>query len=180
MSVSGKLLNGLLVLTVLIVFADRALGDEPLEPSRTYASCSPSGRFCAEMNAEERQTIVRQGDTEIWRMEGWFEDAYLADDGDHLVVGYWGLSLLPVNFSPGTVVVTFYRRGELVQKVQVSEIVHDLKSLPITGSHRLWGRTIGFDEFGRFIVRTAENRAIAFNVADGSIVDEWATPLSAD
>jgi hypothetical protein len=175
-----KISRSALALIVVFLFAHSASGDEELNPAKTYVRCSPNGQFCAEMNVEKVQTIVRQGGREIWRMEGWFEDVYLADDGNHLVVGYEGLSLLPIKFSPRTTIVTFYRRGELIRKVYVSEIIRDLNSLPLTGSHRLWGRTAGFDKMGRFIVRTVEDRAFAFDVTDGSVIEEWSAHSLSD
>jgi len=175
----SKIAGSALALILVFLFAHSALGDEELRPPKTYVRCSPNGQFCAEMSAEKRQTIIRHGGREIWRMEGWFEDAYLADDGDHLVVGYWGGPHLPVNFSPRTTVVTFYRRGELIKKVHVSGIFRDLHSLPLTGSHRLWGRTLGFDKKGRFIINTTESRAFAFDVRSGNVVEAWFAPWGA-
>lgn len=113
-------------------------------------------------------------------MDRWFPDAYIADNGEHLIVGHGGLGLIPVRFHPSTTILTFWRRGELVRKVPLTEIVEDLSRLRLTGGHRLWGQTLGFDDQGRFLVQTVEDRVLAFDVKDGSLVETWPSPPYGD
>ncbi|WP_420345155.1 hypothetical protein [Pelagibius sp.] len=152
------------------------LADEELRLPEDKTICSPSGVYCAGMSVIDRRTTVFKHGRPSWSMDRWFPDAYLADDGDHLIVGHGGLGLVPVRFHPSTTILTFWRRGELVRKVPLTEIVEDLSRLPLTGGHRRWGRTLGFDDQGRFLVQTVEDRVLAFDVKDGSLVDTWPSP----
>ncbi len=43
--------------------------------------------------------------------------AALAGDGAHLVIGHDGMKLLPFDAGPGTVVLTFIQRGEVIRRV---------------------------------------------------------------
>ncbi|WP_193367388.1 hypothetical protein [Pelagibius marinus] len=160
-----------------------ALADEPLPLPEDKTVCSPSGIYCAEVRVgsgplknDPRTTVLKSGKA-LWSMPGWFRDPYLADNGDHLVVGNDGLGLIPMRYNPPITILTFWRRGELVRKVPLSEIVLDASNLGITGSHRLWGRTLGFDEQGRFVVQTVEDRALAFDPKSGLLVDIWPKSL---
>jgi len=86
------------------------------------------------------------------------------------------LDLLPLDFSSDTVVVTFYRKGEVVRKVRISDVIRELANLELTASHYRWGRMEGFDADGHFVIRTVEDRALAFDVDDGDIVREYTKP----
>ena len=57
-----------------------------------------------------------------------------ATDGAHLVVGHEGINLLPLDAGPGTVVVTFIRRGEVIRGVTLAQVLRDLSSLERTAS----------------------------------------------
>ena len=177
---SGQLFSALMVFWLS---AGAALADEPLPLPEDKTVCSPSGVYCAEMRVasglykNDARTTVLKGGKALWSMPGWFRDPYLADDGDHLVVGNNGLELIPTRYHPPITILTFWRRGELVRKVPLSEIVLDASNLGITGPHRLWGRTLGFDEQGRFLVQTVEDRALAFDPKSGMLVDSWPRPL---
>ena len=171
---SGQLFSSLMVFWLS---GAAALADEPLPPPRDKTICSPSGVYCADIRVTSKRTTVRKGKREIWSMPGWFGDAYLADDGEHFVVGYWGYNLLDLKAGPGTTMITFWRRGELVRKVPLSEVITDLSNLTRTASHYSWGHTVGFDSEGRFLVQTVEDRALAFDPKSGILVDSWPRPL---
>lgn len=150
-----------------------ALADEPLPPPEPKTVCSPNEAYCAELNPAAPRTTIWKDGQEVWSMPGWFGDAYLADDGEHFVTGYWGFNLLALKAGPNTTMITFWRRGELVRKVALSEIISNLSNLRRTASHYFWGYTVGFDEGGRFLVQTVEDRVLAFDPKSGALVDSW-------
>lgn len=150
--------------------ASSALADAPLPAPEDKAVCSPSGVACAVMNVDAGRTSFVKDGRVLWRMPGWFRDAYLADDGEHFVVGYDGLSLL-WEPRPDTTMITFWRRGRLVRDVALSEVIEDFSRLERTASHLLWGHTVGFDARGRFLVHTVEDRMLAFDVESGFVVE---------
>jgi hypothetical protein len=108
----------------------------------------------------------------LWAMYGWFRVAALADDGDHLVTGYWGMNLIPVNYNKKEVMLYFFRRGELLNHVTLDQIIGDFFKLMRTASHYFWGNYGGFDRDGRYVVRTVEGRRLRFDVTKGTPIPE--------
>ncbi len=137
--------------------------------------CSANETVCADMRVDPDHTTVRAGDDVLWRVDRWFRDAYLTDDGAHLVAGEHGFVMLKAaDGHAETVILTFWTDGQLIRTVTLAEIVGDLDNLWRSVSHYRWGTTDGFDENGRFVLHTVENRRIAFDVATGEIVETWA------
>lgn len=151
------------------------LADEPPRPPEDKTVCSPNGAACAEMDAEARHTTVSKNGAVVWSMPGWFRDAYLADDGEHFVVGNDGRTLIP-DRRPDRKVVAFWRRDRLLREVALSDVIEDFSALTPTVSHFLWGHAVGFDERGRFLVHTVEDRVLAFEVESGALMETWHEP----
>jgi hypothetical protein len=104
-------------------------------------------------------------------MAGWFRLAALSDDGEILVAGYDGMNLLPLDYSPDLVVLTFYRRGAFIAEVTLDQVIDDFAALERTVSHYNWGYYLGFDQAGRYVIETVEGRRIAFDAATGVMVE---------
>ena len=165
-------------LTLTGCLATTAHADQPLPPPADHVICSANGVHCAVMDvAANRIQVVSDGQV-TWQMAGWFRDAYVADDGAHMVVGYDGLNLLQMNYRPDTVMITFLRRGAIIHEVPIAALIDDFESLEETVSHFHWGMMLGIDETGQFIVQTVEDRRIAFDVTTGAVVGitETASP----
>lgn len=166
-----------LLVSLLIVFSVLASGssfaDSPLPPPQKKDVWSGNKQFCAEMDPRTRLTTVfavQHGSRERkWSMPGWFRVAYLADDGEHLVIGHEGINLLPLNLDKNDILIYFVKRGEVIKTVTVSELVKNRTSLKRTASHLLWGSYLGIDEDGHFGVETVENRSLYFDVTTGEI-----------
>ncbi len=120
-------------------------------------------------------TEVRIGEAGqvLWSMAGWFRLAALSDDGETLVAGYDGMNLLPLDYSPDLVILTFYRRGKPVATVTLDEVIDDFAALERTVSHYNWGHYLGFDDAGRYVIETVEGHRIAFDVRTGAVVERW-------
>jgi hypothetical protein len=108
----------------------------------------------------------------VWSMYGWFRVAALADDGDHLVVGYWGMNLIPINYDKRQVMLYFFKRGELINYVTLDRIILDNSKLQRTVSHYHWGNFEGLDQAGRYVISTVEGRKIRFDVTKGAPIAE--------
>jgi hypothetical protein len=150
----------------------RSLADAPLPAPEVREIWPPSKKFCVVMNPEPSTTTVyRIADdgkrTRQWVMPGWFRVAYLADDGDHLIVGHGGINLLPLDVTAREPMIRFFKRGKLVNMVTLGELLKDQSSLKRTASHYLWGNYLGLDKQGHFVVETVEDRKLAFDVATG-------------
>jgi len=141
--------------------------------SQDKTVCSASGVYCARMDVDQNETVIVTGEQALWTMKGWFRDAHLANDGEHLVAGYDGLVLLQEDYRADTTMITFWDRGHLIRAVPLSEVIIDDADLIPTVSHYLWGRSEGFDADGRFVVHTIENRRIAFDVKTGHSITSW-------
>ena len=94
-------MQALVLAGALLNVAWPASADAPLAPRSPVTKCSPSRQFCA--TADPRLDAVLVYPTydrqrERWRLAGWERAFDLADDGDHLVVCYSGLNLLPLDY----------------------------------------------------------------------------------
>lgn len=125
------------------------------------------------MVVADDEVLVITGRQVLWALKGWFRDAYLTDDGAHLVTGYDGLNLLQRDYQSDTTMLTFWRQGRKVRDVPLSEMIADVSRLVPTVSHYLWGHSEGIDSEGRFVVHTIENRRIAFDMGTGRAVENW-------
>ncbi len=165
------------MLTAAGLAVPHAKADAPLPPPQDKTVCSQNGAFCAVMDAGSVRTNVVKDGKVLWSMPGWFRDAHLADDGEHLVVGYQGLGLLQWDYRPQTTLITFWRRGRLLRRVPLSEVIEDTDNLELTVSHFRWGRTLGIDGQGRFLVHTVEDRRMAFDIESGKLLEAWPAPF---
>ena len=160
----------LLFLTTAILSAS-ALADEPMMPPAVWETCSPSGEYCARLDPAENSILAYKPGVEtivLWRAQGWSSVAALADDGEHLVLGYEGANLIPLDYRPDMAMLTFYRRGEVFRTVRLEELITDTAiKMNRTVSHYHWGDYLGLDAGGRYLVRTAIGREIRFDMTTG-------------
>jgi hypothetical protein len=152
-----------------------AAADEPLAKPWPKTVCSANQAYCAVMDSASWTTDVRVGEAGpvLWSLAGWFRLAALSDDGQTLVAGYDGMNLLPLDYSPDMVILTFYRRGAPVAEVTLDDVIDDFAALERTVSHYNWGHYLGFDEAGRYVIETVEGRRIAFDARTGAMVESW-------
>ena len=167
----GRAMVLLLTAFPLLTAGGWLLADEPLPPPEVCEVWSTGKQFCAVMDPKaSRTTVYRIGDgkrCEQWAMQGWFRVAYLADDGDHLIVGHGGINLLPLDVTAREPMIWFYKRGKLIATVTLGELLKKQSSLRRTVSHYEWGNCLGLDKEGHFVVKTVEDRVLAFDVATG-------------
>jgi hypothetical protein len=163
----------LLAAAGLLAAAWSASADEPLARPSPWTVCSPSRVYCALSDPQSWTTRAFRAGQEgmvLWSMPGWFRVAALADDGSHLVTGYDGMNILPRNARRDTVLLAFYRHGELIAQARLADVIEDFGSLEPTVTGLNWGYYVGFDARGRYVVETVERRRLAFDVTTGRIV----------
>ncbi len=149
-----------------------ALADGPLSPPSDYKAYSSSRRCYAFLDAKNRTTtVVRETKgnppARLWDMPGWFRVVSLSDDCEHLVVGFDGSNLLPLDFQPDVVMLRFFNRGKLLREVKLNELVRDQTKLRRTASHFYWGYYVGFDNRDRYVLETVDGGHIAFDATTG-------------
>ena len=100
-------------------------------------------------------------------MPGWFRWLLVSNDGTHVVTGYDGLNLIPINYAEDTVMFTFWAKGKEIRRVRLKEIIPSKSVLTRTMSHYEWGTIERIDEKNRLVVRRADGKALFFDVATG-------------
>ena len=153
---------------LLSTAAWRAAADSPLPAPADYKAQSPNGSCYALLEVKSaRTTVFRRAKgrpaVRLWDMAGWFRVVSLSDDCEHLVVGYDGSNLLPLDFTPDLVMLRFFERGRLLREVRLNELIRDRSKLQRTVSHYNWGRYLGFDQRNRYLVETVEGERIVFS-----------------
>ena len=172
----------LVLATVAYLPGKEAAGDTPLPPPQKKEVWCGSHHYCAVMDSRLRLTTVFKVDgntrTKLWAMPGWYRVAFLADDGERLVIGHEGINLLPANTENSDILAYFVRKREVVATATLADIV-EKSHLRRTASHLNWGEYLGIDEDCRFRVQTVEGKRLWFDVQTGKRVrsaDTEATP----
>jgi hypothetical protein len=152
----------------------RVLADTLLPPPERKELWCGSHHYCAVMDPRLRLTTVYKVDgttrKKLWMMPGWFRVAFLADDGEHLVIGHEGGNLLPLTVENSDILAYFVRKGEVVATATLADLVENKSSLRRTASHYHWGEYLGIDEDCRFRVQTVEGKKLWFEVQTGKRV----------
>jgi hypothetical protein len=173
--------------------------DLPMVPPEDYEARSPNGEYVARITVTPpRPTIyaLRSGvEVEKWSMDGFHRQVYLADDGQHLLIGYVDLILRPghsskespelaaknardtihswgpANYSPDMVMLQFVERGQVVREITLHELMPDLSKMLKTASSWYWGDfSPGLNDRGEFVAQTADYRELHFDVKTGRLI----------
>lgn len=158
-----------------LVVSVTAHSDQPLAVPETRRIPAPAGNCWVDTDAGDRATTayrrVRGTTRTLWSINGWYRVAALAADCEHFVTGYDGVNLLPENYSPDTVMLSFYRNGNIIRRVTLAELVTDLSRLKKTVSHWSWGHYIGLEQGTRYRVTTVDHGDILFDMTTGRPLD---------
>lgn len=167
--------KNILILLALLLAADPALAFRP----GPREICSPSGNYCATLNPLGGYiTVYEAGDKRavLWTADGYSSVAALADDGQHLVLG-WTISpnsgfgvvgnMVPLDYDNYTL-LEFYRRGHIFRRVSLGDIMTDAEiKTDRVGEFYRWGDYLGLDEDGYFVLRAATGREIRLDMTTG-------------
>lgn len=163
-----------LVIASILLFVAQAFGDAPLPSPSRVERWSLNRRYVAVADPKtDTITIYRvEGQTrmEFWSRDGWERAFDLANDGEHLIVCYSGLNLLPLNYETSSAMLSFYKRGVAIRKWSLRELIPDLSKLQRTVSHYRWGHCVGFDSAGLYEVQTVDRGRLRFDVHSGELV----------
>ena len=152
------------------------LADAPLPPPATYVIRSSSPSCFAVSDAPKATTTAFKttstgGKVELWKVAGWHRVAVLSGDCRHLVVGYGGQNLIPLDYDPATVMLRFYRMGSPVREVRFDELIRDRSRLVRTASHYSWGR-LGRVDGHLLHVDTVDRGDLVFDMETGLLVSK--------
>jgi hypothetical protein len=158
-----------------------AVADAPIISGDDDRIESRNRKFVALPSKDRKETIiydrtVRQ--REIWRMPGWEESGSLSDDGDYLVRSSPHSNLIDLDYKPDLTMLAFYRRGTLIRKVPLSELIRDFRSMPRSVSHYFWGYYLGLSALHRYDVHTVEGRLISYDITTGQPVRNQPRPMA--
>jgi len=186
-------------LVAVVVLARSLHADLPAKPPEDYEVRSPNGQYLARIIVTPPQTTVyalQQGvEVPQWSMKGFHRTVYLADDGQHLVIGYTNLVLRPeyaskeslelasknardsisawspAVYSPDMVILQFVDRGRIIREVTLRELVPDASKMIKAVSSWHWGEFLpGLNGQGEFVVRTVDYRELHFDVKTGQLL----------
>lgn len=129
-------------------------------------------------------------------MNGFHRKVYLADDGQHLLIGYVDLVLRPeivreaeapdiaaknardtihawgpATYSPDMVMLQFVELGRIIREVTLRELMPDLSKMIKTASSWHWGDfSPGLNSRGEFVVQTIDHRELRFDIKTGRLI----------
>ena len=155
--------NSVAVVVLSAILTSPAPADAPLPPPATTRVTSPRGTCQAVASVgPARITVQAQPGHTSWSLPFWNPNLVLSDDCAILGIGYFGSNLLTTaDRNADTVVMTFYRQGQIARTVRLDELYPDLAVLPATASHWLWFQKTDWN--GRdWTVHTVDGRMVAF------------------
>lgn len=137
---------------------------------------SANKRYFAVPGSDQQSTVVfkrlgRKKREKLWEAPVWSPAAYLADDGDHLVIAYEGGNLLSHRYQFDQVMVSFYRRETMIKSVSLNEIILDGTRLEVSDSGVQWGFFVGLIGSTKFALDTVERRRLIFDIATGKLLE---------
>src|SRR5262245_46981700 len=137
----------------LLAAASRVLADEPLPPPAKYTVCSPDQAYCAVADPATHSVavFVRGTVKPVWSLSTWHRQGFLANDGNHMVIGPPGLNLISLEAKPSDPLLTFMDRNAVVRIVSVGELFPGMSSLRRTASHYAWGSIVGISQHNQLI-----------------------------
>jgi hypothetical protein len=160
-------------LLVIAAIIGTARADTPLPPPSTVIALSPNRavRAVSEPHCDTRIENVKHGDV-LWRIPGWHRAMFVANDGNHLVTEYNGLNLIPKDYTPHLVLLTFWSAGAKIKEITVGELFPDRTVLQETDSHYAWGLVKGVDSAGSLKVHLMDGRMMYFDISSGKRIKE--------
>ncbi|MCG2715117.1 MAG: hypothetical protein L6422_02315 [Candidatus Marinimicrobia bacterium] len=140
---------------------------------------SPNKEFFATVTPDRKITTVYKVDwhgnigrnKKFWSMGGYFQVAWLSNDGKYLVGGYEGLNFLPVDYTKDQVMLSFFKCGELISEVRLNQLITNFSRLQKIESGYNWGKYLGLNAAGYFVVETVEGKKILFDMSTGKSVE---------
>jgi hypothetical protein len=165
---------GALRLIALVAIAGTNIrADTPLPPPSIKTALSPNGaiRAVSEPNSDTRVEDVKQNKV-LWRLPGWHRAMFVANDGSHVVTEYDGLNLIPRDFTPDLVLLTFWSDGKKIKEITVGQLFPDRTLLQKTVSHYAWGTVEGINSDGSLKVHLMDGRMIYFDTSSGNRIRE--------
>lgn len=153
----------------------------PLNPaaSKIKQIWSRNKEFVADVSLDRKITRVGKVDWQgnigrtrwLWSMDGAFQVGWLSNDGEYFIAGYEGLNLLPLNYNKDQVMISFFKRGRLINQIGLDQLITDFTKLQKTASGYRWAKYSGLNTCGDFAVETIEDRKMVFDVATGKPVE---------
>ncbi|MGO8746814.1 MAG: DUF4019 domain-containing protein [Thermoguttaceae bacterium] len=187
----ARIVRWRVVLSVCITFGLTTIAlAYPPDAPRTREVWSPNKQFVALIDPHDKMATIYRSDKDgsrayVWKMkiEGWLPVLSLANDGEHLILGYRDGAVLPLTVTKDVPMVRFFKRLSLMKKLTLGDLIQDVSKLEqtyVTSVPRYqWGAYCGFDKEGHYVVETIEGRRLTYDVSTGELVSMNTSPAKA-
>jgi hypothetical protein len=142
----------------LVSIMDICAADTPISMPTRSTFCSSSGRYCAESNASDSLTVVRDQTSSnraiAWSTKVFVADGFISDDGKVIASCYPGKNLVPSDADLKFTVVKLFDEKGRYKTISLGDIYKSMDELPATVSHKDWGWCIGFNSKGFGVKRS--------------------------
>jgi hypothetical protein len=150
-----------------------------LSAPRVKQIWSRNKKFVADVYSDQKVIRIGKVDwqgnigrtTPLWFMEGTFTSGWLADDGAHLVAGLESPSSVPQDYTRDQILLSFFRRDQLIRHTRLDELITDLSKLQKDGATYRWAKYVELNVCGYLAVETIEGKKFLFDVTTGEITE---------
>jgi hypothetical protein len=154
-----------------LLFVGVLRADQPLEKPQRNEFFSTHHKYGAVSDIQPLITTVFRIDAggkriPVWAIPGWFRLAAVSDDGEHLLIGYSGVNLIPLSEPQPleTVILVDYLQGKKVQTIQLKELLSRLEMLKKTASHYSWGEYQGWVSPQQYQIHTVDGQTWVYDI----------------
>lgn len=127
--------------------------------------------YCAYISDTEDSVIYKVTNNFVlekeYTIKGWHRSFYISPNGQFVVIGYWGLNLVPLSITKDEVMVSIYKNGVLTHTINLGQIMSSMDSLQRTASHYHWG-SINFVSDYDVYLKTIEGN-VSINLTTGKV-----------
>jgi hypothetical protein len=155
--------------------------DAPIKSPSLVKRVSENKRFTVVSSRAKGTYGLNETGKMLWKINDWFPEFFVANDGEHFVSIYGGLDLLPMDYRDDMVLFTIWKSGVVERNIQVRDVVPSKAILQRTSSHYYLGQLAGIDKENRLILERSDGVRLAINVVDGknsiSTIGRWRSKI---
>ncbi len=103
----------------------------------------------------------------FWSAKTGGEAAALSNTGEHLAVVYTSGGILPMDYDSKQILLRFFNKEKPVAEIELVAIVSDLSKLRKEDSGYYWGKCLGLNAAGYYVLETVEGKTILIDLKSG-------------
>lgn len=107
----------------------------------------------------------------LWVIDSYFKKIWLTNCGEYLIASDLDNDLLPLSYSKDQAILSFFKEGKLIKEARVDQVIKDFSKLQKRDAGYGWGKYLGLNAAGHFVIEDIEGEKMLFDVKTGNPTD---------